>query len=190
MISTRIFLFPVLIILLCMAACGTGEKKSETPVRTEVDSTTAAFFKRTAKACLQAIDATELAMKKSGSKEFGDLCAKINAQQKELIRDLKQLADIKAVNLPDSSATSGKNRLGNATRDEFERKVLLHLSSSLRSELKAMKSVNESTDAGIKSLISRYMPDLKASVDTLRSLRVRKFPATKAVKHNRAVRKA
>jgi putative membrane protein len=187
-----------LLILISFGAiigCNRGEKEkiNDSSKTDSVSKETQNFFKATAEACLVNIEQTRMCVEKCALPELRKISSEVNVQQKNLMNELRDLAAMKNISMPDSLNGIQRRRiaaLDSLKIDLLDKRLMSRIAFEIRNEVKAFKTVETTTDSDIKGFVLRNFPEIQAEADTLRSFRRREFPATQTrSKKSKAVKK-
>lgn len=168
-------------LIVAVTGCSRVEKEKTDAAEPAVSDERRAgdFMFKTAESCLVNLEQTRIAMEKSSVNELRTISSEVNVQQKSLFDELKELASLKNIDLPDSLSPSMRRRLTSlaTSKEDLDRKVLRRISSTLRDEVKAFKEMEKTSDGDIKAFITKNRPVIEANIDSLRVLRVALFPS-------------
>jgi putative membrane protein len=193
----KVWIQSVLIIISFAAIIGCNrtekEKTSDASKTDSVSEETKNFLRKTAEACLLNIEQTQIGSEKFSLPELRKISSEVNVQQKSLMNELRELATLKNISVPDSLSRLQLRKvaaLDSLQTDDLDKRLMSRISFEIRNEVKAFKTAEATSDSDIKGFISRNFPQIQAELDTLRTLRRREFPATQTrSKKSKAVKK-
>lgn len=188
-----IFVFTICLIL--NLSCSRSEKEKEAVVEknTNIGQIENEFIAKCADACMVNIKLSEVGIKKAASDNVRVFLEQLKIDQSQLLTLLQALATSKAVTLPDS-ITPGKahhiTKISNENQDlKLDKKILTLVGAELRSEQRAFQEASTSTDTDVKQFLNANLILVKVSMDSVRSIRRREFPATSTRASKKPVRK-
>jgi predicted outer membrane protein len=170
-------------------ACGGPKKEKEEKKSQEskdATNTESDFIIKNSQACLMSIHVAKLGIKKASMSNIKELCKKIEVDQESLHSELKDLASAKNVTLQDTLSPTRARRLtalAEAKEEpELDKKILTMLGGEIRAIHKAFGEAGAMTDSDIKALIQEHSTNVKANLDSIRSIRRKEFPSVRVSK--------
>jgi putative membrane protein len=132
------------------------------------------FIRETAESRLMDLEEGKVAQQRSTTKDLKSYGTLMVKDQTEMLREIKKLAKLKNIKLPDAlgpDKAEGLKDLKDVHGESFDKKFIKKMTIDHKRDVKTFQRATRSSDADIQVFATKYLPYVQSHLDKIRALR-------------------
>jgi putative membrane protein len=143
--------------------------QSDTQMQTKVDDKR--FVKNAVMSAMMEIEIGKLATEKASSDPIKQFAQATVDDQTKLTEELRKIASIEKIDIPDSKFQSRVDKLSKLSGTEFDRAVVKELTKEHQHDVREFQSeAQDGADPAVKEFAARALPTLQQRMETAKNL--------------------